>query len=195
MAPLNMATDTESLERSLLEKCTIKERSEDATVELGGFGDSATSDSPENNLILSQKSVELNSEIPLPYLWEQCLDLKTGEIYYINSKTGMKSNEDPRFMNPDQLIDDLYYSEAEDSSCDSEESSSESSPASGSRDQQLRSLLDYDECSSNNKGSVLVVKGCKRCLMYYMISKQATQCPKCSGQLLHFEGPNNAQSP
>ncbi|KAK6930759.1 hypothetical protein RJ641_002552 [Dillenia turbinata] len=192
MTPPNMATNTEPLERSLLEKCTIKEKSEDAAVDLGGVGDSATSDSPENNLLLSQKTVELNSEIPLPYFWEQCLDLKTGETYFINWKTGMKLNEDPRLMRPDQLVDDFDYSEGEDSSCDSEESSPESSPASG---QQLCSLLDYDECSSNNKGSVLVVKGCKRCFMYYMISKQATQCPKCSGQLLHFDAPNNAQSP
>ncbi|CAI9093124.1 OLC1v1028544C1 [Oldenlandia corymbosa var. corymbosa] len=44
------------------------------------------------------QSLELNSHIRMPYPWEQCLDVQTGEVYYINWKTGVKTKEDPRKM-------------------------------------------------------------------------------------------------
>nr|AAP94213.1 Humj1 [Humulus japonicus] len=128
-------------------------------------------------------TLELNSHISLPYHWEQCLDLKTGEIYYINWRNGMKAKEDPRTTiteyNSNGSNGDYYYSE-EDSSYDSEESSSESSPppATTSRESQYRGA---------EKDHVLVVGGCKSCFMYFMVPKQVQECPKCCGQPLHFD--------
>ncbi|XP_062223235.1 protein CURLY FLAG LEAF 1-like [Phragmites australis] len=41
-------------------------------------------------------TVELNSDVALPYHWEQCLDLRTGQVYYINWEDGTRTTVDPR---------------------------------------------------------------------------------------------------
>ncbi|GAB2280737.1 hypothetical protein Dimus_015363 [Dionaea muscipula] len=141
--------------------------------------------------------VELNSHLSLPYHWEQCLDLKTGEIYYVNWRNGMKAKRDPRLSCGESCSgtgggggggggDGYCYSGEDEVSYDSEgsstgdSSSSTSSPARGRRTRVASSkLLQRDE--------VLVVAGCKSCLMYFMLPKHLDDCPKCSGQLLHFD--------
>lgn len=107
--------------------------------------------------------------------------LQTGEIYYINWRNGMKAKEDPRRMGGE------YYSEDE-SWYDSEESSSESCPSSSKE----HSYNSNNQVEKQN--NVLVVAGCKSCLMYFMVPKQVEDCPKCSGQLLHFDRSENASS-
>lgn len=93
----------------------------------------------------------------------------------------MKAKEDPRRIVGEHSGE--YYSEEEESWYDSEESSSESWPSSSKE-------------HTNNQGekqtNVLVVAGCKICLMYFMVPKQVQHCPKCSGQLLHFDRSDNA---
>ncbi|KAF7124060.1 hypothetical protein RHSIM_Rhsim12G0020700 [Rhododendron simsii] len=159
MTAPNMAKITASLERSM-QNCSLNQNSptNSGGGRGGGVGFSSSSDSTENQEYHSSDStLELNSQTSLPYHWEQCLDLKvrsiirralspfnsTGEIYYINWRTGMKAKEDPRMVA--SAFSGDFYSE-DDSSYDSEGSSSESSPSS----------------------SVGV-------------------CPKCCGQLLHFD--------
>lgn len=41
-------------------------------------------------------TVELNSEVALPYHWQQCLDIRTGQVYYINWEDGTRTTVDPR---------------------------------------------------------------------------------------------------
>ncbi|CAI0381396.1 unnamed protein product [Linum tenue] len=139
-------------------------------------------------------AVELNSHVSLPYHWEQCLDLKTGEVYYINWRNGMRANEDPRIAQG-YMNGEYYYSDEDDdedgsSSYNSDESSSESSPSS-SRDHYNNSSKVEKEGNNN----VLVVDGCQRCLMYFMVPKQVEDCPKCSGRLLHFDRSDSNGSP
>ncbi|KAG8475431.1 hypothetical protein CXB51_032240 [Gossypium anomalum] len=184
-----MATITESLERSLQNFSLNHERSNEGGAEEGIIGRSSTS-GDNNNLpnTVSDTSLELNSHLSLPYHWEQCLDLKTGEIYYINWRNGMKASVDPRTA---AEYSGDYYSEEEeeeeendDSLYDSEELSSESSPSS-SRE---RGHYNNNSSSSNHQGvekekekekdNVLVVAGCKSCLMYFMVPKQVEDCPK-----------------
>ncbi|XP_021745785.1 uncharacterized protein LOC110711672 [Chenopodium quinoa] len=160
----------------------------------------AASSSDENSTF-----VELNSHVSLPYHWEQCLDLKTGELYYINWSNGMKAKEDPRTTG----YNGDYYSEGEadddedededeeeESNCyDSESSSTESSPCSSNRKGSFRSLKKQQQQQQEpelNQESVLVVAGCKSCFMYYMVPKHEEDCPKCSGQLLHFAANNSS---
>jgi len=102
---------------------------------------------------------------------------QTGEIYYINWRNGMKAKEDPRTT---AEYSGDFYSE-DDSSYDSEESSSESSPSS----------REHYRVEKGHKDHVLVVAGCKSCLMYFMVPKQVEDCPKCGGQLLHFDRSEN----
>ncbi|CAM0944299.1 unnamed protein product [Alopecurus aequalis] len=41
-------------------------------------------------------TVELNSEVALPYRWQQCLDILTGQVYYVNWEDGTRTTVDPR---------------------------------------------------------------------------------------------------
>ncbi|KAL5552531.1 hypothetical protein UlMin_039932 [Ulmus minor] len=169
-----MATIT-SLERSL-QNCSLNSNAGSPS-DVGLSGSSSTAD--DGHLPNNDTALELNSHVSLPYRWEQCLDLKTGEIYYINWRTGMKAKEDPRTTR-DYYSEEEEEDDEEDSSYDSEESSSESSPG---------DLL-YN--NAVEKEHVLVVGGCKSCLMYFMVPKQLHQCPKCTSQLLHFDQTQNA---
>ncbi|KAL2329426.1 hypothetical protein Fmac_017007 [Flemingia macrophylla] len=198
-----MEAITASLERSL-QNCSLnnntntttnnnnhhqhQSRREDGSASDAGIGISSCSDDvPDNNHRISNSdtTLELNSHISLPYHWEQCLDLKTGEIYYINWRNGMKAKEDPRRAT-EYSVSREYESEEEEeeeeeeeSWYDSEESSSESCPSSSYHGQ-------------GEKQNVLVVAGCKGCLMYFMVPKHVEDCPKCTAQLLHFDRSENA---
>ncbi|KAH7835882.1 hypothetical protein Vadar_030797 [Vaccinium darrowii] len=192
MTAPNMATITASLERSL-QNCSLNQISTSSSGSgrsRGGVGFSSSSDSTENQESHpSDSTLELNSQISLPFHWEQCLDLKTGEIYYINWRTGMKVKEDPRTAASAEFSGD-FYSEY-DSSYDSEGSSSESSPSSSITQPQNHHQQQYEgeqrEEQQQQKNQVLVVAGCKGCLMYFMVPKEVGVCPKCCGQLLHFD--------
>ncbi|KAK4380397.1 hypothetical protein RND71_002259 [Anisodus tanguticus] len=191
----NMATITASLERSL-QNCSLNNHRHGGTsnniitgTALGDeFSDSSENhryDFNNNNNLSNDATLDLNSEISLPYHWEQCLDLKTGEIYYINWRTGMKVKEDPRTNGEAYGDNNLYYSEEEDdNSYDSEGSSTEESSFSSSREPQINTTTTG---STGKSAAVLVVGGCKSCLMYFMVPKEVEDCPKCCGQLLHFD--------
>ncbi|XP_042501165.1 uncharacterized protein LOC122079016 [Macadamia integrifolia] len=178
MTATNMTTITASLERSL-QNCSLNQESRAAG---SGVGRSATSDEQEN-LTNAGTSVELNSQVALPYHWEQCLDLKTGEIYYIDWENGTKAKEDPRkTTRPCGGLD--FYSEEESSysfgyEYDSEGTSSTSTPSSSREDYRYEG------------DHVLVVAGCKRCFMYFMLPKQVQECPKCNGLIIHFDRSKN----
>ncbi|KAL1206179.1 Protein CURLY FLAG LEAF 1 [Cardamine amara subsp. amara] len=177
----NMETITESMQN-----CSLNDRRRRVGDE---FGRSSTTD---EHTPISDRTLELNSHISLPCHWEQCLDLKTGEIYYINWKNGMKVKEDPRkVMNAADHDSGESYgtvcSEEDSSFYDSEESSSESSPS--SRENHKEEDEDEEE---EEEEDVLVVAGCKACFMYFMVPKLVEDCPKCAAQLLHFDRPYSA---
>ncbi|XP_052204244.1 protein CURLY FLAG LEAF 1-like [Diospyros lotus] len=177
----DMEAITGSLERSLrnfsLNQSSGSPAGEDAGIVISASSD----DSPENHYSsLGDATLELNSHISLPYHWEQCLDLKTGEIYYINWRSGMSAKERPPAMA------ELYLSE-DDSSYDSEGSSSVPAPESESKS-------GNQQHNEQQERQVLVVAGCKRCLMYLMVPKQLGDCPKCCGRLLRFD-PSQDVSP
>lgn len=74
MTAPDMATITASLERSL-QNCSLNNHQRNGVVEEeDGIGRSSSSD--EINIHGSDATLELNSDISLPYHWEQCLDLK-----------------------------------------------------------------------------------------------------------------------
>lgn len=94
----------------------------------------------------------------------------------------MKAKEDPRTTEDQYNRDNYSEEEDEDSSYYSEESST--SPES-SREEQNKGV---------ENDNVLVVGGCKSCLMYFMVPKHVHDCPKCNGQLLHFDRSGNFSS-
>ncbi|RZC43404.1 hypothetical protein C5167_036353 [Papaver somniferum] len=121
--------------------------------------------------------IELNSDIPLPLKWEQCLDLKTGEVYYRNKETGKKSRRDPRKAITKFRCRNDYLVKEENSS-DSEQRSQSPSPSTSSSKAKR---------NDTRRDQVLVVAGCKSCMMYFMLPKYVVDCPKCSGIILHFD--------
>ncbi|CAH2059585.1 unnamed protein product [Thlaspi arvense] len=189
----NMETITKSLEKSM-QNFSLSDRKRRVG---DGFGRSSSSSTEETNdhiPPISDRTLELNSHLSLPCHWEQCLDLKTGEIYYINWKNGMRVKEDPRKvrMNADNDSGESYgtlCSEEDSSYYDSEESSSGSSPS--SRENQKEEEYEEEE-EEEEEEDVLVVAGCKACFMYFMVPKLVKDCPKCAAQLLHFDRPHPA---
>ncbi|KAI3907902.1 hypothetical protein MKX01_040086 [Papaver californicum] len=133
----------------------------------------------EEDTIDFDAGIELNSDIPLPLKWEQCLDLKTGEVYYRNEETGKKSRKDPRKAIAKIWGRNYYSEEEEENSSDSEQGSQSPIPSSSTSPSTKR--------NDNRHDQVLVVAGCKSCLMYFMLPKYLVDCPKCSGIILHFD--------
>ncbi|KAL4564203.1 hypothetical protein LXL04_028259 [Taraxacum kok-saghyz] len=212
MTAPNMAAITASLERSLQSFSLNNQSSIGVSGREGsgsGIDRSSSSSESQNNRSTnsSDATLELNSNITLPYHWEQCLDLKTGEVYYINWRTGMKSQEDPRTV--DDGFSSYFYTDDEEDEEEEEEgeeessfgsggSSVESSPAASSSRKQKQNQDEEDEDEENEEDDddenesriethVLVVAGCKGCFMYFMVPKQVEDCPKCCGQLIHFD--------
>lgn len=115
----------------------------------------------------------------------------------------MKAKEDPRTTA--DYGGEYYSDDDNNSSYDSEGSSTESCPSSsreqwsgGNQEncyyQEKNENENENENKNNNSNNVLVVAGCKSCLMYYMVPKQLEICPKCCGQLLHFDRSENGSS-
>ena len=103
----------------------------------------------------------------------------------------MKATEDPRGAAEYSNNMSRDYESEEESWYDSEESSAESCLSSSKEHYHQRLGLGQVEKQNNNSNNVLVVAGCKSCLMYFMVPKQVEDCPKCSGQLLHFDRSEN----
>ncbi|XP_038880672.1 uncharacterized protein LOC120072288 [Benincasa hispida] len=180
----NMGTITEALECSL-KKCSLSHHQTHHQQQPVSSSDSSSNNKNASSIHQTTTTLDLNSHLSLPYHWEQCLDLKTGEIYYINWRNGMKAKEDPRSTKEDDEYSEdycYYYSDDDDSSYDSEESSTESS-----NNNNNKKFVGEEE----EEKDVLVVGGCKRCFMYFMVPKNLEDCPKCNGQLLHFDRSEN----
>lgn len=85
-----MATITASLERSF-QNCSLNQQTRSGSGSRlgrgggggGGGGSSSSDETPDNHLPSSETTLELNSNISLPYHWEQCLDLKVSFHFFL----------------------------------------------------------------------------------------------------------------
>eukprot|EP01018_Ginkgo_biloba_P017256 Gb_27782 [translate_table: standard] len=160
--------------------------------------------------------LELNSEPALPYQWEQFLDLKTGELYYIDWSVGKKAKIDPREVL--RVSEDRLKSRFEELAAllsasvkeklahkpkiahqgistplysleaDDDISEIESMDEDSDDSEQTHLTFESDEKGSNDT-NILVAAGCRSCLMYFMLPKVVLECPKCGTVLLHFNQP------
>ncbi|RZS06970.1 hypothetical protein BHM03_00037732 [Ensete ventricosum] len=131
--------------------------------------------------------------------------IQTGEIYYINWETGVRTTEDPRATAAaaSAYSSSYYYSDedgtSDEYSCsnvgsgddyevededDDEGDTADSSTLSSASPPQASSFP--AEESSRGGGHILVAAGCKCCFMYFMVPKRTDACPKCGGGLLHL---------
>ncbi|KAA8527317.1 hypothetical protein F0562_034586 [Nyssa sinensis] len=107
-----------------------------------------------------QTSIDLQLEDPLPLDWEQCLDLQTGRMYYLNRKTLRKSWEWPK----DRKLDlELNISSCYQQYC------------SGSSSETLQDSKKQHSTSNSN----MVALACSNCHLLVILSKSSPSCPNC----------------
>ncbi|CAL9099193.1 unnamed protein product, partial [Musa textilis] len=121
----------------------------------------------------------------------------TGEVYYINWETGIRTTEDPRsstitssYSDEDEASDNGDSGSSYDASGDTTGSSYDASgdtPGSSS----LSSASSAETSASvdhvgGGGGHVLVAAGCRGCFTYFMVPKRAYVCPSCGGRLFHL---------
>ncbi|KAL5208757.1 hypothetical protein ABZP36_033192 [Zizania latifolia] len=136
-------------------------------------------------------TVELNSEVALPYHWEQCLDIRTGQVYYINWEDGTRTTVDPRSSAVAYSSSSMPRSAA--SSTSRRRSRARRAPSTTTSSGHTSGSSVGTSASGGNgyavgdNGHVLVAAGCRACFMYFMVPKRADVCPKCgSSGLLHL---------
>ncbi|CAL9117225.1 unnamed protein product [Musa textilis] len=137
-------------------------------------------------------TVELNSETALPCHWEQCLDMRSGQVYYINRETGTRTTEDPRTAVAASASYSSSYQSKQDSSSDDScfeiggsDDDEDSVDTADSCLTSLSSTSSTDTAAAAGGSQILVSAGCRSCFMYFMVPKSVDACPKCgSGGLL-----------
>ncbi|PKU81209.1 uncharacterized protein LOC110097980 [Dendrobium catenatum] len=108
--------------------------------------------------------IELSLETPLPLEWQRCLDLKSGEIHYYNTRTKRRASKDP--TSPLQGLDlELSLMCTEPSEIHGLDLQEPSSP----------SIVVVD--ASDEQEMVAMV--CGRCHMLVMMYKLSPLCPNC----------------
>ncbi|KAJ6710804.1 BOMB/KIRA PROTEINS [Salix koriyanagi] len=123
-----------------------------------------------------QASVDLHVRDPLPLDWEQCLDLQSGRMYYLNRKTLRKSWNWPK----NQKLDlELNISSSVVSNCLVDQSSSFDSSVEAS---------DKIHAPSNSN---MVALACLNCHLLVILSKSSPSCPNCK----HVHSLPTLQSP
>ncbi|KAH0460031.1 hypothetical protein IEQ34_010694 [Dendrobium chrysotoxum] len=117
--------------------------------------------------------LQLNNRLPLD--WEQCLDLQSGRMYYLNRKTLKKSLLKPK----EQKLDlDLNISNLPD--CENNKNSSLS----------LENIEKQTSCS--NGGSAMVAIVCLNCHLLVMLYRSSPSCPNCKYMHLLLPVPSPA---
>ncbi|EOY04926.1 hypothetical protein QUC31_017018 [Theobroma cacao] len=106
-----------------------------------------------------QTSVDLQVKDPLPLDWEQCLDLESGKMYYLNRKTLQRTWNWPK----DQKLD-LELNISQKSNC------SEQCSASVSLE---------DSNKQHSTGTNMVALACLNCHLLVILSKSSPACPNC----------------
>ncbi|XP_042433521.1 uncharacterized protein LOC122019936 [Zingiber officinale] len=109
------------------------------------------------NPVSQRSSIDLQLNDPLPLDWEQCLDLESGNMYYLNRKKMKTSWMRPKeaSMELDLNISALPFSEGK-----------ETYP-----DQEMK-----QGCSS---GGNMVALVCVNCHLLVMMFKSSPLCPNC----------------
>ncbi|XP_020592319.1 uncharacterized protein LOC110032883 [Phalaenopsis equestris] len=154
-------------------------------------------------------TVELNSDTAFSNNWKQCLDMRTGKLFYVNWESGERRTETPSIA-ASGLQEGYYSSEdcnsddardiedEEDNDGDVEDCASffaggtdfEDFSSANSRNSDSSSFQPADSDAGGENGGagglILVVAGCKSCFMYFMVPKRAEECPKCGGCLIHL---------
>lgn len=103
-----------------------------------------------------QTSVDLQVKDPLPPDWEQCLDLESGKMYYMNRKTLKRTWNWPK----DQKLDLELNISPRSEHCRGEDSNKQ-------------------QYSSSSGSTNMVALACLNCHLLVILSKSSPACPNC----------------
>ncbi|KAL5203542.1 hypothetical protein ABZP36_008413 [Zizania latifolia] len=114
---------------------------------------------------VSHASLELQLNDPLPLDWEQCLDLHSGRMYYLNKKTMRKSWVRPKEEQGNTLDLELNISTIPSNFDDDKE----------------KSAVTVDDEKSRGVGSAghMVAVPCVNCHLLVMLCRSSPACPNC----------------
>ncbi|KAL8487440.1 hypothetical protein ACS0TY_023930 [Phlomoides rotata] len=113
-------------------------------------------------------SVDLQMKHPLPSDWEQCLDLQTGRMYYVNRK---------RWTRPEEQKLDLELNISAGGHKDMITSAGECS---------------WEDSSSSSMGNNMVALPCSNCHLLVILSRSSPSCPNC--KYVHALGSSSSSS-
>ncbi|KAF6161840.1 hypothetical protein GIB67_001138 [Kingdonia uniflora] len=102
-----------------------------------------------------QPMFQLQLKDPLPLDWEQCLDLESGDMYYLNKNTLKKSWNRPKNQKLDlelNMSTNLTFEGSE--------------------------LQNYSSSSSSNSTNMVAV-ACFKCHLLVMLCRSSPSCPNC----------------
>ncbi|KAF3337914.1 WW domain-containing protein [Carex littledalei] len=118
----------------------------------------------------THEDLELQLCDPLPLDWEQCLDLKSGRMYYVNRKTLNKTWTRPKDLDLNLDLNMSAYP-------DSDDNGGYTSPNPYPNRQNSWSGSHGSSGDSDSDGMVAVV--CVNCHLLVMLSKASPYCPNC----------------
>ncbi|XP_059631357.1 protein CURLY FLAG LEAF 1-like [Cornus florida] len=142
-------------------------------------------------------NTELHLETPLPLEWQQCLDMKSGQIHFYNTRTQKRTSKDPR-LSPDpeppspknhHMCLDLElnlpcgsslvknHNSTKHESGDDRDSDSINSSRSKKSLEGLTRTPSWLSFEGDDREMVTAV--CKRCHMLVMMCKSSPACPNC----------------
>ncbi|AQK40562.1 hypothetical protein Zm00014a_012538 [Zea mays] len=113
-------------------------------------------------------SLELQLNDPLPLDWEQCLDLQSGRMYYLNRKTLKKSWVRPQVQSVNL---DLNISTA--AAIDNCAANGAAAAASDDEDEPRK------PAGTLFSGGSMVAVPCANCHLLVMLCKSSPSCPNC----------------
>ncbi|WOH14294.1 hypothetical protein DCAR_0933813 [Daucus carota subsp. sativus] len=188
--------DLSKTRKQVMEEFEISSRKRKREVELEQPGEAVERPCKERNLMKPMFDIKKSlREAPLPLEWQRCLDIKSGQLYFYNTKTHKRTYSDPRMSTeppPDSgcmsldLKLNLNYGSAGKKHDDDNHSSSKTSRPSDD----LFVDLHGDNFTSSLKRypSWLTIEGdqremvtavCKKCHMLVIMCKSYPTCPNC----------------
>lgn len=152
--------------------------------------------------------IELHLETPLPFDWQRCLDIQSGQVYFCNTRTHERTSRDPRrTKSPEPPTSSCHMSldlelnlpcdhsslNKSSSQTDDHHNNSTNSNSCNYNSKDLFSSLHNKKINSNGslestRPSWLAFEGgeeemvaavCKRCFMLVMLCKSSPACPNC----------------
>jgi len=157
----------------------IKDSEEDSNCKKRKMGSEWEREMQKLNCVNSSIGVELQMKSPLPIEWEQCLDLQSGRIYYVNRSTQLKTCQDPRVGghgSVNQLTKDLRLDLELNLPLKTQENDGKSFEVSRS---DINNTAYLEEENNLNETAEMVATVCAQCHMFIMFSKVSRQCPNC----------------